>query len=65
MLCCRTEADEVRIRDRYECVIDNYPPLEGNPTALAVTVAAFLEAQTFPISDIKISGKIICILIRM
>ena len=54
---CSTPEDELRHRDRYECTLDNHPPLEGRQTALAETVAHFMEAQQFAVSDIRISGS--------
>ena len=62
MCSCRTQDDELRLRDRYECTLDNHPPLEGRPTSLAETAAHFMEAQTFAISDIQISGTATSIL---
>ena len=55
---CRTEDDELRRRDRYECALDNYPSVEESQTvALAETAARYMGAQIFAISAINISGS--------
>ena len=52
----RTMTDLERKRDRYECVIDIYPPLDGDPTAVAQFVKKYLNAQTVSFSEFRISG---------
>lgn len=45
----------LRRRDRYECVLENYPPLE-DPTILAEITAQFLHAVNIAFSAFNISG---------
>ena len=46
-----------RRRDRYECVLENYPPLD-EPTILADIAAEFLRAVNIAFSAFNISGTI-------
>ena len=52
---CRTMADLTRARDRYECVLDNYPPSD-DPTTMAQTVVRFLEGVFISVTAFNISG---------
>ena len=52
----RMLSDFERKRDRYECILDNYPPLVDNPTALAEVVVLFLRELFVSFSAFNISG---------
>ena len=49
--------DLERKRDRYECVLDNYPPLQDDPTALAEIVVRYIEGQFISTTAFNISGN--------
>lgn len=49
--------DEKRSRDRFECVLENYPPLENNPTALAELAVTYMSALGITIEGFNISGN--------
>lgn len=56
LISYRTSSDLERKRDRFECAIDNYPPLENNQTAVAQFIAEYFDAQRFAITSFNISG---------
>ena len=49
--------DEKRSRDRFECVLDNYPPLVNDPTAVAELLVTYMGALAFALDGFNISGK--------
>ena len=51
-------SDIKRKRDRYECILDNFPPLIDNPTSVANIVVQFMEEVFVAISVIKVSGNV-------
>ena len=55
---CRSRTDIQRARDRYECILDNYPPSD-DPIAMAQTVVRYMEGQVVPLTAFNISGIII------
>ena len=52
---CRTLTDLTRARDRYECILDNFPPSD-DPIAMAQTVVQFAEGSFISVSAFNISG---------
>ena len=48
--------DQVRRRDRIECILENYPPLNDDPTAVARSVVLYLNASNTAFSSFNISG---------
>ena len=48
--------DQVRRRDRFECILENYPPLNDDPTAVARFVVQYLNASNIAFSSFRISG---------
>ena len=55
LLQYRTEEDVIRDRDRYECVLKNYPPLNDS-SILAKNAVRFLDAESVAVVAFNISG---------
>ena len=55
---CRTLTDLTRARDRYECILDNFPPSD-DPFAMAQSVIQFMEGSFISFAAFNISGIVL------